>query len=248
MVLPRLHGTFITIESNDNDEDTTSLNNNNQLEIDEGHSEKSTTCTATTSMTTPTPKIIQNSHDLPPPPPPPLSPTDTANKHPIPKRFSSLPSSLNNFISESKQTKKQDPPARERPLDDKWPERDSLSFTRSLVFYGTGSITEEHVNACKCIMEARSMRKKYNGSRGTIIESQLKNNTTGSVSDKIMGFQFNNDGIVEVGFVPVLCGAEGSDIKVIEENLITVPSIDEFIQDYRRLEVICTDGAMRSFW
>ncbi len=218
MVLPRLHGTFINIESNDN-------------EINEGHSEKITTATET-------------NHDLPQPPP--SSPNATANKHPIPKRFSSLPSSLNNFHSQSKQIKKQDPPARERPLDDKWPERDSLSFTRSLVFYGTGSITEEHVNACKFIMEARSMRKKYNGSRGTIIHSQLKNDTR--MSDKIMGFQFNNDGIVEVGFVPVLCGAEGSDIKVIEENLITVPSIDEFIQDYRRLEVICTDGAMRSFW
>ena len=35
----------------------------------------------------------------------------------------------------------QEPPARERPSGDMWPFRETLSFTRSLIIYGAGSIT-----------------------------------------------------------------------------------------------------------
>lgn len=64
----------------------------------------------------------------------------------------------------------QDPPARERPSEgDAWPYRETLSFTRSLVFYGAGSITAESEEACAHIQRCRSMRQKYQGSRGTII-------------------------------------------------------------------------------
>lgn len=65
----------------------------------------------------------------------------------------------------------EDPPARERPEGDQWPYRETLSFTRSLVFYGAGSITTESVKACKVIQECRDLRKKYFGSRGTIVVS-----------------------------------------------------------------------------
>lgn len=64
----------------------------------------------------------------------------------------------------------QDPPARERPSDGAaWPYRETLSFTRSLVFYGAGSITAESEEACAHIQTCRSMRQKYQGSKGTII-------------------------------------------------------------------------------
>jgi len=61
---------------------------------------------------------------------------------------------------------KVDPPARERPADDNWPHRESLSFTRSLIFYGSGSITPEHETAAKYIEQSRALRKKYYGGRG----------------------------------------------------------------------------------
>lgn len=64
----------------------------------------------------------------------------------------------------------QDPPARERPSDGaSWPYRETLSFTRSLVFYGAGSISAESEEACALIQRCRALRKKYQGSKGTII-------------------------------------------------------------------------------
>eukprot|EP00551_Chaetoceros_affinis_P007281 CAMPEP_0203674202 /NCGR_PEP_ID=MMETSP0090-20130426/15255_1 /ASSEMBLY_ACC=CAM_ASM_001088 /TAXON_ID=426623 /ORGANISM="Chaetoceros affinis, Strain CCMP159" /LENGTH=840 /DNA_ID=CAMNT_0050540011 /DNA_START=163 /DNA_END=2682 /DNA_ORIENTATION=- len=154
-----------------------------------------------------------------------------------------------------------DPPARERPKDDKWPERDSLSFTRSLVFYGTGSITEEHERACKYIMEVRSMRKKYFGSRGT-----RKNTVTSDEFDRIcreetLEFDFNDDGVIRLfrskerkSAACADCRRTGNEeqqqrheIEHEGVGLITVPNIDEFVNDYRQMEFICADGAMRSF-
>ncbi|EJK76197.1 hypothetical protein THAOC_02057 [Thalassiosira oceanica] len=44
--------------------------------------------------------------------------------------------------------------------------RESLSFTRSLVFYGHGSVTPEHEAAARHVEEARSLRKKYHGGLG----------------------------------------------------------------------------------
>jgi hypothetical protein len=122
-----------------------------------------------------------------------------------------------------------DPPARERPTDDVWPERDALSFTRSLVFYGTGAITNEHVTASKFIMEARALRKKYRGGRGTRVENEF--DLAESTSE--FGFRMTN-GIAQ------LLNQDG-------KSLVDVPDIDEFIKDYKRIETICGHGAMRSF-
>jgi AMP deaminase len=120
-----------------------------------------------------------------------------------------------------------DPPARERPKDDVWPERDALSFTRSLVFYGTGAVTVEHEDACRFIMEARAMRKKYQGGNGTVVHL-MKDDMT--LHYKIVG------GVAEI------YGDEKMD-----KNLIQVPNINEFVKDYERMEVITNSGAMRSF-
>lgn len=55
----------------------------------------------------------------------------------------------------------QDPPARERPAEGQaWPYRDTLSFTRALIFYGAGAVTHEHERACKSIEECRKLRQK----------------------------------------------------------------------------------------
>jgi hypothetical protein len=55
----------------------------------------------------------------------------------------------------------QDPPARERPaVGEAWPYRESLSFTRSLIFYGAGAVTHEHERACAAIQESRKLRQK----------------------------------------------------------------------------------------
>lgn len=179
---------------------------------------------------------------------------------------SSSPTTRTSSLSHNQQQQnnhKLDPPARERPPDNKWPERDSLSFTRSLVFYGSGYATDEHETACKYIMEARAMRDKYHGSKNTIVDYDglkqiLNDNENGNTSEnnngEQLGFEFNKDGLVEVGIMTTLEDDDHAKISTIsttskmKKNVLTVPNIDEFIKDYKRLEVICTHGAMRSFW
>jgi hypothetical protein len=130
-------------------------------------------------------------------------------------------------------TKMKEPPARERPPDGTWPEREALSFTRSLVFYGTGTITGEHERACRYIMEARALRAKFYGDQGILVSSKLKQ----PCAENGFMYKFNDDGVVDL-----YCGDGKGD------SLVTVPSVDEFVKDYKRLEVICQDGAMRSYW
>lgn len=129
--------------------------------------------------------------------------------------------------------KKMDPPARERPVDNVWPERDALSFTRSLVFYGNGAITPEHVVACNFIIEARDMRLKYQGGDGTVIADDFDE------CSEHLKCKMGEDGIMGI--------YDESDLN-FDRNLVTVPDLDEFVEDYRRLVDICADGAMRSYW
>jgi len=140
-------------------------------------------------------------------------------------------------------SKIQDPPARERPVDGIWPERDALSFTRFPIFCGAGSMTKEHEQACRYVMEARSMRQKYHGGLGTNVnttELDLGIQELEKESGKGLGYRFSEDGIVEVFL-------EGENDGASRENLVTVPSIEDFMKDYKRLEAICCDGGMRSF-
>jgi len=171
-------------------------------------------------------------NEKPPPPPP------TILSQPQPPVASNIrPDKHSSSSSLKRHASKQDPPARERPKDDIWPERDALSFTRSLVFYGTGSITDEHERACKFIMEARTMRQKYHGSKKTETHFDLQR----LCKEETLAYQFNSDGVMQV----LIDGLNNNEESC--ENLISVPSIDEFIKDYRRMVIICSDGAMRSF-
>lgn len=125
-----------------------------------------------------------------------------------------------------------------------WPERDALSFTRFPIFCGAGSITDEDEQACRYIMEARSMRQKYHGGRGTktnAAELILGKDELGVESGRRLDYRFGESGVVEVFL-------QGENSATTGENLVTVPSIDDFMKDYKRLEAICCDGAMRSFW
>jgi len=130
---------------------------------------------------------------------------------------------------------KQDPPARERPEDGAaWPYRETLSFTRSLVFYGAGSITSESVRACRFIQKARSMRQKYFGGAGTsrTVSSEV-------LRDPSLQFKIGTDGVAEL-FLP---GMEGQAV----ESIIKVPNIESFSRDYTKLVEMVSEGAMRSF-
>jgi len=125
-------------------------------------------------------------------------------------------------------TRRQEPPARERPAAGQpWPNRDTLSFTRSLIFYGAGAITEEHESACKSIQQARAFRQKYKGSGATSFNSE-------GLMDSNVEFRFGDDGIVEL-FSPS------------DSNLCRVPTIREFSKDHSRLIELVNEGSMRSF-
>jgi hypothetical protein len=128
--------------------------------------------------------------------------------------------------------RQQDPPARERPaVGQAWPYRESLSFTRSLIFYGAGAVTSEHERACKAIQESRRLRLKYFEGAGTV-----KN--TDALKNLNVKFQFGKDGVVEL--------FDDKDHEKLD-NLAQVPNIKEFKDDYMRLVEMVKDGAMRSF-
>eukprot|EP00549_Striatella_unipunctata_P010597 CAMPEP_0118702700 /NCGR_PEP_ID=MMETSP0800-20121206/18057_1 /TAXON_ID=210618 ORGANISM="Striatella unipunctata, Strain CCMP2910" /NCGR_SAMPLE_ID=MMETSP0800 /ASSEMBLY_ACC=CAM_ASM_000638 /LENGTH=728 /DNA_ID=CAMNT_0006603971 /DNA_START=63 /DNA_END=2249 /DNA_ORIENTATION=- len=131
--------------------------------------------------------------------------------------------------SMQQEKKHQDPPARERPQDGQaWPERDSLSFTRSLVFYGAGAVTSEHEQACRFVQEARALREKYFG------QAYLQDESAFRTDD--LEYSFGDNGILQLFH---------KDNKT--ENLCKVPTIDEFVPDYNRLVEVCSSGAMRSY-
>ncbi len=124
----------------------------------------------------------------------------------------------------------EDPPARERPRDgEPWPARENLSFTRSLIFYGAGAVTEEHEEACRYIQEAQGLRQKYFGGMSTVVNNEEL------LKEQCLFFVFGKDGVVEL--------LHSSDPK----NLVEVPTVEDFYKDYRRITDIVNEGAMRSY-
>ena len=134
----------------------------------------------------------------------------------------------------------QDPPARERPSEGQpWPKRDALSFTRSLVFYGEGSVTDEHEIACKYIEEARCLRQKYYGGGGT----KILGGPDALSDSQSLEYGFGHKGVVEIYKSGDASTSSGKD----RVNLVQVPQVDEFVSDYHRLVEVASDGAMRSY-
>lgn len=142
----------------------------------------------------------------------------------------------------------QEPPARERPPEGQaWPQRDNLSFTRSLIFYGTGAVTEEHEKACQLIEECRSLRQKYFGhgacTSSPILEQQNQSSgcfpSPSSSSSAIpIKFHFGDDGVVEL--------YRFNDIDR-KDNLLKVPDVETYSKDYDHLVEMVNEGAMRSY-
>ena len=114
-----------------------------------------------------------------------------------------------------------------------WPSRDTLSFTRFLMFYGEGSATEEHETACKYIIEAREIRKKYHGRGATLVHSDFD---AYCAENRKIQCRMGSSGVM------------GIFIESVPDRMVHVPSIEEFTKDYSRLVHICTDGMMRTFW
>jgi len=125
--------------------------------------------------------------------------------------------------------KQQEPQARGRPVDGIWPYRENLSFTRSLIFYGAGAVTDEHEIACKYINDARSLRQKYFGGSSTLTQKDL-------LSGPDVSFCFSDDGVVEL-----FNTSDSSNV------LVKVPTLEDFCADYNRLVEMVSDGCMRSF-
>lgn len=125
---------------------------------------------------------------------------------------------------------KQEPPARERPSDGAaWPFRETLSFTRSLVFYGAGSITKESERACAHIQDARTMRQRYFGGKGCVVaDAEL-------LQSNDLTFHLGADGVAEIRH------------PSSPASLVQVPNIESFSADYGRLVEMVSEGAMRSF-
>ena len=107
-----------------------------------------------------------------------------------------------------------------------------LSFTRSLIFYGAGTVTDENVQACQHIQEARAMRQKYFGRKGMSAGMDILKQNHG------LTFAFGTNGVVEIFH---------QSGPYTTKNLCPVPSIDEFHKDYKRFVHMLNDGAMRSF-
>jgi AMP deaminase len=136
----------------------------------------------------------------------------------------------------------QDPPARERPSNGAdWPYRETLSFTRSLIFYGAGSITAESVQACRYIQKARALRQKYYGVGVSSLCEQQQQVTTRTKQQQYLRseqctFAMGPDGVAEIRH------PEAGDGSIIQ-----IPNIDMFFKDYTRLVELCSEGAMRSY-
>jgi AMP deaminase len=136
---------------------------------------------------------------------------------------------------------RQEEPARERPPPGQaWPHRDALSFTRSLIFYGEGAVTQEHVKACKNLQECRRLRQKYFGGGATKKETKVLKLACGGdgTSNSSLLFQLGRNGVVE------LYHPDDLDRK---KNLVIVPTVEEYNTDYEGMVEMVNDGFMRSY-
>ena len=93
-------------------------------------------------------------------------------------------------------------------------DRESLSFTRSLIFYGSGSITPEHEAAAKYIEQSRALRKKYYGGRGvkSVLTSKKKEKVS-FVDDTNGGKNNDIESAVAIGEESGVAGENGDDQK-----------------------------------
>jgi AMP deaminase len=141
----------------------------------------------------------------------------------------------------------EEPPARARPeTGTAWPYRETLSFTRNLVFYGAGSITVEHETACRRVQEARKMRQQYQGGKATQVVLLTSSALTWTMRPHGVA-EIYADSTVDDDPSTIAAATAATTTKTTGPNLVVVPTIDDFVADYKRLEAISKEGAMRSF-
>jgi hypothetical protein len=157
--------------------------------------------------------------------------------HRLSYRPQSIPKNKENN-DENNAAAEEEPPARARPeTGNPWPYRETLSFTRNLIFYGAGSITAEHETACQHIQEARTLRQQYQGGKATrVVDGAGRGGDLLLATSNRLTSTMRPNGVAEI-----------YDDHNSHTNLVVVPSIDDFAADYKRLEEICKKGAMRSF-
>jgi AMP deaminase len=105
--------------------------------------------------------------------------------------------------------------------------------TVDIVFWAMtaiGSITKEHEKACAHIQQARSLRKKYFGGKGSVVKDE------GLLQDlPNLSFRIGKEGVFEIYH------------SSCPGNVVQVPTVEEFASDYHALVEITSEGAMRSF-
>lgn len=119
--------------------------------------------------------------------------------------------------------------------------QENLSFTRSLIFYGAGAVTTEHVKACKSIEACRALRKKYFGGGGCVVQEKILKDSFDDDDKKNnnnLVFEMGEDGVMEIYH------AEDTEKT---NNLSTVPTVEEFDTDYQRTTEMVNEGFMRSY-
>jgi AMP deaminase len=157
------------------------------------------------------------------------------------ERLSYRPQSQNHAAAANnhQQQPEEEPPARARPeTGTPWPYRENLSFTRNLIFYGAGSITVEHETACRRVQEARKMRQHYQGGKAIhVVSGDL-------LTSDALTWTMRPHGVAEIYATTTMVDDGPTNGS---KNLVVVPTIDDFVTDYKRLEAISKEGAMRSF-
>jgi len=135
-------------------------------------------------------------------------------------------------------TRNQEAPARERPPPGQaWPYRENLSFTRSLIFYGAGAVTTEHIKACKNIEACRALRKKYFGGGSSVVQEKILKESFDD-TNKGLVFEMGEDGVMEI--------YQAEDTQKLN-NLSTVPTVEEFDKNYQSITEMVGEGFMRSY-
>ncbi|GMI26708.1 hypothetical protein TeGR_g10379, partial [Tetraparma gracilis] len=137
----------------------------------------------------------------------------------------------------------------EKPLPSAGGEPAELSFTRSLMFHGHGTVTDENVAACAMLQEARAFRKHYCGGKGIEGGALGEAGAEGRMPDRyeMKGGVLSLFSSSSVPPPTASSSSSSSSPAPPPASLVSVPTIFEFMSDYNRLVAICNDGATRSF-
>jgi len=139
-------------------------------------------------------------------PPDPINFLRTVSEHDVTTYEGSPKSSkggIDSNVPPLSPSRNQEAPARERPPPGQaWPYRENLSFTRSLIFYGAGAVTTEHVKACKNIEACRAFRKKYFGGGGCVVQEKILKDSFDDNNEKTnndnLVFEMGENGVMEI--------------------------------------------------